>query len=654
MRKIRIRILSLLLVPVMAAGITGVGIMAENKDKKEVNAVFTHDLHSRLDSYYIEEDGNKKEIGGFARIMTYLDEKRSEDKNLLVLDGGDFSMGTLYQTVYEAEASELRMLGYLGVDVTTLGNHEFDYRSKGLANMLAAARKSGDRLPEMVISNVDWEASLAGEKAEESRLLKEAFDNYGIKPYTVVKKGGVRIGVIGVFGKDSLACAPTCALNFKDPIEAVKETVEEIQETEDVDMIVCVSHSGTWEDESKSEDELLAKSVPELDMIVSGHTHSILKEPIIHGNTVIVSCGEYGARVGSLKMVQKEDGRWELKDYKITLMDDTYEKDKKTEEKIVQLGERIDSEYLAQFGYSKNQVLTYNPWQFTSIERLGSVLQEEPLGNLLADSYLYAVNNSDTGDENAAVVAVVPSGCIRDTFYKDSKVTVSDAFQILSLGIGPDGVPGYPLVSIYLTGEELKTMAEVDASISPIMTSAQLYTSGMTYTLNPNRFILNKVTDVDLQDMTGNAEDLQDDKLYRVVADLYSGQMLGAVSEQSFGILSVTPKDDKGNEIPMEELENYIIYKNGQEMKAWVCLADYLNSFEKKDGKSVIPEYYNMTHERKVIDDDDSLGAIVRNPNKIAVAMVSIAAGAVLLFIVMIVLIVKLVKFMRRRKRRTE
>ena len=654
MRKIRIRILSLFLVPVMAAGITGVGIMAENKDKKEVNAVFTHDLHSRLDSFYIEEDGNKKEIGGFARIMTYLDEKRSEDKNLLVLDGGDFSMGTLYQTVYEAEASELRMLGYLGVDVTTLGNHEFDYRSKGLANMLAAARKSGDRLPEMVISNVDWEASLAGEKAEESRLLKEAFDNYGIKPYTVVKKGGVRIGVIGVFGKDSLACAPTCALTFKDPIEAVKETVEEIQETEDVDMIVCVSHSGTWEDESKSEDELLAKSVPELDMIVSGHTHSILKEPIIHGNTVIVSCGEYGARVGSLKMVQKEDGRWELKDYKITLMDDTYGKDKKTEEKIVQLGERIDSEYLAQFGYSKNQVLTYNPWQFTSIERLGSVLQEEPLGNLLADSYLYAVNNSDTGDENAAVVAVVPSGCIRDTFYKDSKVTVSDAFQILSLGIGPDGVPGYPLVSIYLTGEELKTMAEVDASISPIMTSAQLYTSGMTYTLNPNRFILNKVTDVDLQDMTGNAEDLQDDKLYRVVADLYSGQMLGAVSEQSFGILSVTPKDDKGNEIPMEELENYIIYKNGQEMKAWVCLADYLNSFEKKDGKSVIPEYYNMTHERKVIDDDDSLGAIVRNPNKIAVAMVSIAAGAVLLFIVMIVLIVKLVKFMRRRKRRTE
>ena len=296
-------------------------------------------------------------------------------------------------------------------------------------------------------------------------------------------------------------------------------------------------------------------------------------------------------------------------------------------------------------------MLTYNPWQFTKINGLGSVLQEETLGNLLADSYLYAVNGSDTGDDNPAVVAVVPSGCIRDTFHKDTDVTVSDAFQTLSLGIGPDGVPGYPLVSIYLTGEELKTMAEVDASVSPMMTTAQLYTSGITYTLNPNRLILNKVTDVDLQDMTGKTEDLQDDKLYRVVADLYSGQMLGAVSDQSFGILSVTPKDAQGNEIPIEQLEDYIVHRNGQELKAWVCVADYLDSFEKVNGKSEIPEYYSTTHNRKNIDDDNSIGAIVKNPNKIAVAIVSIVAGIVLLLIVIIVLMVKWMKRIRRKRR---
>ena len=72
-----------------------------------------------------------------------MDEKKKDNPDTLVLDGGDFSMGTLIQTVYDTEAAELRMLGYLGYDVTTFGNHEYDYRSKGLANMLKAVINSG-------------------------------------------------------------------------------------------------------------------------------------------------------------------------------------------------------------------------------------------------------------------------------------------------------------------------------------------------------------------------------------------------------------------------------------------------------------------------------------------------------------------------------
>lgn len=641
-------IVCIFMAAILAAGFMSTGAAAQGGERKEVNVAFTHDLHSHLEEFYFQEDGTEKQVGGFARIMTFLEEKRSEDENLLVLDGGDFSMGTLYQTVFESQAAELRMLGFLGTDVTTLGNHEFDYRSEGLANMLAAAKESGERLPELVVCNVDWEATLKGADAQDGALLQESFGQFGVKDYVMLQKGDVRIAVTGVFGKDSLACAPTCALTFREPAEAVKDTVEKIRENEDADMIVCVSHSGTWEDESESEDELLAKAVPQLDLIISGHTHSILEEPIIHGNTAIVSTGEYGARVGSLKMVQREDGRWEVRDYELTLMDDSFEEDENAQEKIAQLGENIDREYLEQFSYTKDQILTCNPWQFTAVNGLGSVLQEETLGNLLADSYLYAVNGSDTGDENPAAVAVVPSGCIRDTFHKDTDVTVSDAFQTLSLGIGPDGVPGYPLVSIYLTGEELRTMAEVDASISPIMTTAQLYTSGVSYTLNPNRLILNKVTDVSLQDMDGKKEALQDEKLYRVVADLYSGQMLGAVSAKSYGILSITPKDAQGDEIPMDCLEDYIVHRNGQELKAWVCVADYLNSFEKTNGTSEIPEYYSRTQGRKVIDDDRSFGALIRHPNKIAVIIVCIAAGVVLLLAVVITVIVRFIKRRRR------
>ena len=295
---------------------------------------------------------------------------------------------------------------------------------------------------------------------------------------------------------------------------------------------------------------------------------------------------------------------------------------------------------MAQFGYEKDQILTYNPWEFTKINGLGTILKEETLGNLLADSYLYAVNQSETGDETPAKIAVVPSGCIRDTFPKDRDITAADAFQSLSLGIGPDGIPGYPLVSVYLTGEDIRTMAEVDASISPMMTTAQLYTSGLSYTINPSRLILNKVTNTVLQDWEGKIETLKDNGLYRVVADLYTGQMLGAVEEKSLGILSVVPRNAEGEEISPEELEDYIIYTDGKELKAWTCVADYLDSFEKVDGSSRIPDYYNNTHNRKIIDNDSSLIAVMSSPSQAARMIFSIVSVLVVVLMLVIVLII--------------
>ncbi len=119
---------------------------AAEEKPKSVDIVFTHDTHSHLNSFRTVVDGENVEAGGFARIKTVIDEKE-ENPDTLVVDGGDFSMGTLFQTVYEEEASELRMLGYLGYDATTFGNHEFDYRSKGLAQMLDTAAASGDVVP---------------------------------------------------------------------------------------------------------------------------------------------------------------------------------------------------------------------------------------------------------------------------------------------------------------------------------------------------------------------------------------------------------------------------------------------------------------------------------------------------------------------------
>ena len=106
------------------------------------------------------------------------------------------------------------------------------------------------------------------------------------------------------------------------------------------------------------------------------------------------------------------------------------------------------------------------------------------------------------------------------------------------MGIGPDKRSGYPLLSVYLTGKELKTACEVDASVAPLMRPAQLYMSGLTYTFNPHRIIFNKVTDAALLKPDGSREEIEDDKLYRVAAGLYSAQMLSIVGENLWTAVS--------------------------------------------------------------------------------------------------------------------
>ncbi|MDY5774850.1 MAG: bifunctional UDP-sugar hydrolase/5'-nucleotidase [Lachnospiraceae bacterium] len=647
--KKRIKSLAILLTAALIIPMLGGFTVQAEKQRKKVDVIFTHDTHSHLNSFTTIVDGEKSEVGGFARIKTVIDEKKADNPNTLVLDGGDFSMGTLVQTVYESEAAEIRMLGEIGCDVTTLGNHEFDYRSKGLANMLESAAASGDKLPELVLCNVDWDAMEEKGLSDGQKLIAEGFEDYGIKDYVMLKKGDVNIAVIGVFGTDALACAPTCELLFQDPVEAVKETVKEIQAKEKADMIVCVSHSGTWEDEDKSEDEILAKSVPELDLIVSGHTHTDLDEPIVHGDTYIVSTGEYAKKIGSMSMEQKGDGRWEMKEYELIPITTSIPADEATQTKVDGFMEAVDSEYLSQFGYTQKQVLARNTIEFSSLYDLEYEHTEHNLGNIMSDAYRYAVTNAEDYDGKPVDVAVVPSGTIRDT-YAVGDITVESVFNSFSLGIGADGVPGYPLISVYLTGEELKTAAEIDASVSDFMTTARLYMSGLNFNFNPNRMILNKVTDSYLVDMDGNKIELEDDKLYRVVADLYSGQMLSAVTDASHGILSIVPKYEDGT--PIEDFEDVIITENGKELKAWEAIAGYMESFEDSDGDGIadVPEEYRKPQGRKVVEDSKDIGDLVKNPNKYT----AIIIGAVVAVIVIIVLIILLIRKLVKRKKEKE
>ena len=158
--------------------------------------LFTHDMHDNLEPNQIELNGKVQTRGGFARLSTAIKEERTKDENLLLLDAGDYSMGTLYQTIYETHSPALRLMGLMGYDATTFGNHEYDFRSEGLTHSLTSALKSEDPLPQIIASNTSFP-----EDSNEALIeLKESFEEFGVKNYTVIEKNGLKIGVIGLMG----------------------------------------------------------------------------------------------------------------------------------------------------------------------------------------------------------------------------------------------------------------------------------------------------------------------------------------------------------------------------------------------------------------------------------------------------------------------
>lgn len=616
-------------------------------NEKDITILFTHDMHDHLMPFNIVQNGNIKSVGGYARLQSAINEERKNDSDSLLVDAGDFSMGTLFQTIFGSDAPQLKILGEMGYDVATFGNHEFDFRAEGLADSLNAAKESGNRLPQIVSSNIVFPKDKNGNMSESLTALKKAMEEYGVKEYTILEKKGVKIGIFGLIGKDSASCAPMAGVEFDDTVERAKNVVKILKEKEKADIILCLSHSGLSDKKSESEDEILAKKVPDIDLIISGHSHTKLEKPIIVGKTIIASCGEYCENLGVIR-ISKEGNKWILRDYKLRQIDETLSEDKHISKVINEYKDIVQKKYLDNFNMKFDEVLASSSFDFIPTSDIGKKHSEEPLGNLISDAYIYAVKKAEGSDYEPVTAALVPSGTIRNSFVKGD-ITVSDAFNTCSLGIGPDKISGYPLISVYLTGKELKTACEVDASITPLMPSAQLYMSGISYTFNPKRFIFNKVTDAVIIKPDGTLDKIDDNKLYRVVANLYSGQMLSVVGEKSKGILSIIPKTKKGNAVT--DFEAQIIYdkSNGKanELKEWLAVAEYLKSFDKINGISQIPQYYSKPQGRKIIDNNSSIMALISKPNNITLTVFG-------LLLIILVLIIFSATFIIKRKKKNK
>ena len=624
----RLRAAAVILLILICLGV--VPISAAGGGAGEATILFTHDLHSH---FLPQNDGEGGEFGGYARLMTALEQERREHPQALTLDGGDFSIGSLIQTLYTTQAAELRTMGAMGYDVTTAGNHEFDHGGTGFAQMLTAAVSSGDKVPALVMANYKPSAD------DPDRLdIQRSMAAYGVEDYMLLERGGVTYGIFGLMGVDSDDCAPTSGFTLGDLEENARRCVDALEE-QGAEFIICLSHSGTDEKEKKSEDEQLAKKVEGIDLIVSGHTHTTLEEPIVVGDTYIVSAGPYCENLGSITLRWDQSGEKELVDYHLTPIDETLPENETIALMVEDWKRQVGGTYLSRYGLGYDQVLTTAGF---GLEKPRSGVQEgNALGELTADAFLWAVENLEADSPDAETVTVTADGVLRASLYAGD-LTVSQAFDVLSMGVGEDGTSGYPLVSCYLTGKELRALAELDASVTPLMPAAQLYMAGMEYSFNTHRMFFNRVTEARLWE-DGVPSEIDSDRLYRVVSGMYSAQMLGTVKEKSFGLLSIVPKDEAGQ--PITDFSARVLRdRNGNEIKEWYALAAYLQSF----GERGLPDTYARSDGRKDVSHSLNPIQLLKSPNWITLVTLLVLA----VVIALVVLLVRRAASGRRRRRR--
>ena len=574
--------------------------------------VHTNDLHSHFlgfspnIEYTPQTVGDDSTVGGWARIATVIAEIRKDRmKPVLVCDSGDFLMGSLFHLLTREQAYELRLMQEMGYDILTLGNHEFDLNPEGLAGILESA--SGfDMCPPIVLSNLVF-----SEDSDKDDVLEDFYERGIIQPYRVLEKEGLRIGVFGLLGINAAEVAPFAdPVSFGEPLEAARRVVQILRENERVDVVVCLSHSGLWEDAKKSEDEILAREVEGIDIILSGHTHTLLEMPIVINDTLIVQAGAYGKNVGVLDVVL-EEGRVYLADYESIDIDDSIKGDDNVSELIRSFEREVDETVFPDEGIGFRKAIAHTDFDLIIEE------DESPLGNLVADSIRWSINSLDfvQGDPNSRVaVAVMSNGLIRDTVRKGitGNLALCDLYRAVPLGIGLDGSMGYPLLAVYLYASEVKKALEVLTSIYPIKGSDFfLQISGIKFAYNPNRMIFDRVTDVWIENENEDYIPLNTSRsnksLYRVGADFYNASFLKYVGDFTKQILKIVPKDRAGS--PIDDLKTALVDADHetpgvQELKEWSAFVDYISSFPDNDGDGLpeIADRYRQKEGRIVVE----------------------------------------------------
>lgn len=566
-------------------------INLNGQTEKEITILHTNDLHSRLMGYAPESEyspltiKDDKTVGGFARMAAIIKSEKENSKGVtLVLDAGDFMMGTLFPSIEKKSGFQLRLMKSMGYDVTCFGNHEFDFGPEWLATVISTSAGDG-MIPSLLIGNATFDRK----DARDDGLEKLLSDNI-ISRKLILIKDGIKFGFFSIIGKDAVKDAPRAVpVTFEKQSSFARKMVKDLK-SEKCDIIICLSHSGVTKEKNGEwggEDVELAKAVKGIDLIIGGHTHTKLDQPIIVKGIPIVQAGEFGQFVGCLKLSYSPE-KLKLTSYRLIPVDDNVLGDEHINNIIQEQKEKINQQILKPLGMDYNKPVVESGFKIEGND-VGDYVNSN-IGPLIADAIQYYVNFHNRKGTDISMVA---AGMIFDKIVPGVQ-TAPDIFRVMPLGSGNDDVPGYALSRLYVTGRELKSILEILQVAAKSKPEDYCYYSGIRVDYDPEGGLFKKIKKIEIIHNDGTLINVDFSKknksLYSLTADSYMLDFIGIIKKMSFGLINVVPKDEAGNKI--KDMKSAVIDINEsldgiQEGKEWLALIEYLGSMKDTNGNGI-------------------------------------------------------------------
>jgi len=579
--------------------------------KKTFTILHTNDMHSSLigmgpASDYtpltLNDDATR---GGYARLAALIAKRKEARKDqgpVLVLDAGDFSMGTAFGAASREIGGELQLMSRMGYDATTFGNHEFDLGPDGLGREIGVAAKAG-RVPPVLASNANFSKDDAT-LADLQRLARDGV----IRRHLVIERGGVSFGVFGVLGKEAqFYTSGAGAATFSDAIETAKEMVTLLRETEKVDVVICLSHGGVEKGKdgryADGDDVRVAKAVPGIDILIGGHSHTELREAIlVNDRTPVVQTGKESRNLGEL-VISVDGGKLKVESYLLHPIDDTIAGDRAIADEIEKFKKTVTEAVFASRGYSVDQPLAVAP------RDLPNTFTDIAAGTLLANLCTDAFRSATKADIGFSANGLMRASLTRG---KSGVQTVYDVFAVAPLGAGVvDTTAGSALVTAWFTGQELKNLLEFFLVDNPAHPGEYFPRgSGMRFRYDLSRPKFDVVTALELGDLDRGyiAIDItgKDERLYSLTCPLMLGIFVVSIPKVTKGKLALVAKNKAGQPLAtrLEALDvprgnsGYLLAPPGQmdrssiatgtgkdavnEIKEWQAIMDHLRSLPVK------------------------------------------------------------------------